>query len=323
MSVPGKQFTWGPANVDALLSSTLASYRKKYADNVFTRIPLFMWFKKKARIAENGGANLVVPLMYGKNSTAGSYSGYGIIDTTPQEGLTASNALWCQEAASISISGLEERVQNVGDKAIIKLLETKIKQAEMSMSDQMDIQLWASAKVKATDLQPLPTIVDTTSTIQDVSRSSNSWWQAQVVASGSFAARGLADMRNLYNTIMNQSLDNSAVDFTISAQSPYEFYEATLQPQQRFSDPDMANAGFENLRYKASAFTFSTNCPSGNLFMLRSENLKLAYSKGTNFITTPFIKPENQDAKVAQILWAGQLVTDNSRKLGKLTGITA
>ena len=94
MSVPGAQFTYGPSNVDALLSTTLASIpKKKFADNIFTKIPAFMWFKKKAKLTVDGGANLLMPLMYGKNATAKSYSGYGIIDTTPQEGLTAASYL--------------------------------------------------------------------------------------------------------------------------------------------------------------------------------------------------------------------------------------
>lgn len=322
MSVPGKLFTYGPSNVDALLSTTLSSVRKKFADNIFTRIPLFMWLKTKGKLTEDGGASLVMPLMYGKNSTAKSYSGYGVLDTTPQEGLSAAQYQWCQYSASISISGIEERVQNVGDNAIIKILDSKVKQAEMSLRDKMDIDMFASSTT-GTNILALPTIVDTTTTIGDVSKSSNSWWQAQVTASGSFAAQGLSDMRHLYNNIMNQSMDNSGPDFLISPQLVYEYYEGMVQPQLRYSDTKMADAGFENLKFKGATMTFDGNCPSGTLFMLRSENLKLVTSKGTNFITTPFITPENQDAKVAQILWAGQLASDNVRKLGKLTGITA
>lgn len=322
MAVPGATFTYGPSNVDALLSTTLSAVRGKFADNIFGKIPLFQWLKTKAKLTQDGGATLVVPIMYGKNSTAKSYSGYGVIDTTPSEGLTAAQYKWCQYAASITISGLEERVQNVGDNAIIKLLDSKIKQAEMSLRDKLDIDMWAAA-TSGTNILALPTIVDTTTSIADVSKSANSWWQAQVTASGSFAARGLADMRVLYNNITNQSLSGGAPDFICSDQTAYQFYEGVLQPQQRFSDDKMAGAGFENLRYKGATMTYDPNTPSGTMFMLSSDALKLTTSKGTNFITTPFIKPENQDAKVAQILWAGQLTCDNNRRLGKLTGVTA
>ena len=323
MSVPGAQFTYGPSNVDALLSTTLAAIpKKKFADNIFTKIPLFMWFKKKAKMTVDGGANLALPLMYGKNATAKSYSGYGVIDTTPQEGLTAASYLWAQYAATISISGLEDRIQNVGTAAIIKILESKVTQAEMSLADKLDIDLWASATT-GTNINTAVTLVDQTTTIGQVSKSSNSWWQCQTVASGSFAARGLSDMRNLYNTITNQSLAKGAPDLIISDQPSFQYYEGTVQPQIRYSDTDMADAGFENLRFKGATMTYDPNTPSGKMYMLSSDALKLVTNKGTNFITTKFIQPSNQDAKVAQILWAGQLASDNIRRLGSLTGITA
>jgi hypothetical protein len=281
-----------------------------------------MWFKKKAKLTVDGGANLLMPLMYGKNATAKSYSGYGLIDTTPQEGLTAASYLWAQYAATITISGLEERVQNVGDKAIIKLLESKVTQAEMSLADKLDIDLWASS-VTGTNINTAVTLIDTTTNVGQVSKSANSWWQCQTTASGSFAARGLADMRNLYNTITNQSLAKGAPDLICSDQASYQYYEATVQPQLRYSDTDMADAGFENLRFKGATMTYDPNTPSGKMYFLASDAIKLVTSKGTNFLTTKFVVPANQDAKTAQILWAGQLASDNIRRLGSLTGITA
>src|SRR3990167_382523 len=154
-----KVFTYGPANVDGLLSHSLSAVRKKLADNIFTRIPLFMWLKTKAKLTEDGCATLVVPIMYGKNNTAKSYTGYGILDTTPQDGLTAAQYPWAQYSVSISISGREERIQNVGEQTIIKLLHSKVKQAEMSLRDKLDIDMWASATT-GTNILALPTIVD-------------------------------------------------------------------------------------------------------------------------------------------------------------------
>lgn len=318
--------TYGPNNVDSVLSTTLSAYVKKMSDSIFTRIPLFAWLTQKAQVKESGGASIIVPLMYAKNSTAKPYSGYGTIDTTPQQGMTAAQYKWAQYADTISISGLEERA-NSGDKAVINLLESRTNQAEMSLRDKLDIDVWASTQAVASDgglgILNLPSIVDTSTAIADIAKSGNSWWQAQVTASGSFAGRGLSDMRSLRNNIMNQSVDNGVPDAVFSTQAVYEFYEGTLQPQQRFTDEKMASAGFENLRYKSAMYTFDSNVPSGNLYMLRSDNLKLYVHSKANFVTSPFVRPTNQDAKVAQLLWQGQLVCDNIRRLGKLTGVTA
>lgn len=221
----------------------------------------------------------------------------------------------------MSIAGREER-QNSGKEGIIKLLEAKVRQAEMSLARQLDIDLWAATQV-STKIGSARVIVDDTGTVGDVNGSTNSWWRSTDTASGSFSAQGLSDMRALYNTILNTSSEDGVPDFVITTQSVLEFYEATLQPQQRFTDEKMANAGFQTLRYKAAPITFGSNVPSGQLYMLRSDNLWLVCHSDAQFKTTQFVKPSNQDARVAQILFMGELVTDNRRKLGRLTGITA
>jgi hypothetical protein len=43
---------------------------------------------------------------------------------------------------------------------------------------------------------------------------------------------------------------------------------------------------------------------------------KLIIDSQTDFVTTPFIEPENQTARTAKILFMGNSVTGNLRKLG-------
>lgn len=202
------------------------------------------------------------------------------------------------------------------------MLETKTKQAELSLARILDADLWATTQ-DSSRLGAIPVIVDNTGTVGDVAGATQTWWRATDTASGSFAARGLSDMRTLYNTILNQSADMGTPDYLIGTQSVLEFYEAALQPQQRFTDEKMANAGFQTLKYKAAPFTFGANVPSGELYMLRSENLSLVCHSDAQFKTTQFVKPANQDARTAQILLMAEVTTDNRRKHGRLTGITA
>lgn len=84
-----KLFTYGVANVDSLLATTLSSIQKTLADNIFTRYPLLYWLKEKNKVVLSGGATIVQPLMYAVNSTAKPYNAYDILDTTPQDGLTS------------------------------------------------------------------------------------------------------------------------------------------------------------------------------------------------------------------------------------------
>src|SRR5574341_1387839 len=79
----------------------------------------------------DGGHSVMVPLMYGLNETADVLSGYDVVSTAPQDGITMAEYTWAQMAVSVTISKKEKR-QNQHDKKF-DLLEAKIKQAEKSL----------------------------------------------------------------------------------------------------------------------------------------------------------------------------------------------
>lgn len=125
-------------------------------------------------------------------------------------------------------------------------------------------------------------------------------------------------------------------DFILTSQTLWEKYESLLQPQLRYSDPATADAGFVNLLYRGAPVTWdiavgdTTNYQiSGNtndakvMYFLNSKHLWIARHSQKWFTNTSFQRPTNQDARYAQILCYGQLVTNCRRRLGKLTYRTA
>jgi hypothetical protein len=64
----------GNSNFDEILSTTLKNYVPKLTDNIFSARPLFYALTNGQTIRRiSGGAKIVVPIIYGTNSTAGSY----------------------------------------------------------------------------------------------------------------------------------------------------------------------------------------------------------------------------------------------------------
>jgi len=123
---------------DAVLSTTLRNYRKKLADNITKGNQFLAWLRSKGRFSkQSGGYNVHIPLMHAQNSTADIYSGYGLLDTTPQDGITAAFFDWSQLAVSITISNLEKK-QNKGEAKIIDLLKAKTMQAEVSLQQLLN-----------------------------------------------------------------------------------------------------------------------------------------------------------------------------------------
>lgn len=310
-------------NYDALLTTTLANYKRTLEDNVFSARPLVNWLKRKDKIRTVAGGNkIVVPLLYGKNSTAGSYSGYDTIAITAQDGISAAEYPWRQYAVSIAISGIEEAM-NDGEEAIIDLLESKIMQAEETVVEQMDQMFFGDGTGNSgKDWLGLAALVNNTGVVGGIDSSlpANSWWRSyvddQTAAPKPF---DLKPLRTAYNTT---SKGNDTIDLILSNQGYYEKYEAALQPQERFTDSKTADGGFQNLLFKGAVWMYDEYCPAA-IYFLNSKYLKLVGHKKVWFKNTPFKQPVNQDARFSQILCYGNLTISNRKRQGVVKGYTA
>lgn len=319
----------GNPNYDALLSTTLANYRSQFSDNLSKSFFLYYWLTSKGRKnLVDGGESIIIQLMYGKNSTVKSYDGYEVLDTTPQEGLTAVKFPWKQVAGSISISRKEER-QNSGEARLINLLQSKVQQCEISMRDSMNGMFFGDGTGNGSkDIFGLQLLVEEGTawgTLAGIDRSDtlNTWWRNQWASGGSgFATSyaGLNKMRTMYNST---SRGNEHPDFGVTDQTSFELYEQMLVPLERFEDKTTGDAGFTNLKLKGMVLGYDEQCTGGYMWFLNSKYLEFVVDKESDLVTTDFVRPENQDAKVAQILMMGNLVTSNAARQGLLTAIAA
>jgi len=311
----------GNASFDALLSTTLANYRDQLTDNIFTARPLTYFLMDKGRIRMvDGGTKIVEPLIYGTNSTVASYSGYDTLSLTAQEGISAAEFEWKQYAASIAISGIEE-AKNNGEQAIINLLEAKIMQAEESMKEGFNQMFFGDGTGNSgKDWNGLANIVDSAGTVGGINRATagNEFWQSY--EEGTAGALSLADMSTAYNSV---SVGNDHPDMVLTTQTLFEKYESLLQPQLRYTDAKTADAGFQNLLFKAAPVAYDVHCTAGTVFFLNSKYLTLVGHTGKWFAQTDFVRPENMDARYALIMCYGNLTVRNAAKQGKLTGRTA
>lgn len=317
-------FSWNPATVATLLTTTMENRDiKEVQDAVFNKLVLLDYLTKKNKVTRGGGASIIVPIRQSANSTAAFYNGYQQITTTPQENETAGQFTWKQAAASVSVSGRESRIQNNGKYAVIDLVKQKIKDAEASLRNTINTGLFA-ASPGTNDIGSLVTSIDATSTIGDINSTTYSFWQATSTASGSFAAQGLSDMRTLWNTLEQRSMDTpTPTDLILTTSAIYNFYEGSLQAQQRFTTSGEANGSFETLKFRSAPVKYDAQATSGVMYFLNSDCMELDINSNTDFIMTEWVKPSDQDARVAQFLVALELVIKNRRKLGKLTAVTA
>jgi len=317
----------GNSDFDQILSTTLKNYVPKLADNVFTARPLFYALTNGQTLRRiSGGATIVVPIIYGTNSTAGSYAGDDTISTTAQTGITAAEYNWKQYAASVTITGIEE-AKNNGEAQIIDLLEGKIMQTEETIIQNMNTMFWSNgAGNSGKDFFGLNALVGTGNDGPsatdlggiDATDADNAWWRSTLTNQSGVLDK--AAMSKMYNDV---SVGNDQPTIIISDQDEYEAYEALLQPQLRYTDAKVADAGFQNLLFKGAPVTYDSDTNlDGKMFFLNTKYLRLVAHTETWFQPTPFVRPTNQDARYAQILCYGQLTISNRSRQGMLYGLT-
>jgi hypothetical protein len=309
----------GNPDFDQILSTTLKNYVPKLADNVFTARPLFYALTNGQTIRRiSGGAKIVVPIIYGKNTTAASYSGSDVLTTAFQEGISAAEYDWKQYAATVQITGIEE-AKNNGEAQIIDLLEGKIMQTEQTIIDNMNVMLWGDGNGNGgKDFMGIQGIV-AGGTLGGINSAAagNAWWAPTMTNHGA-AALTLTAMSSMYNTI---SVGNDQPTIIFGDQARYEKYESLLQPQLRYTSAEVADAGFQNLLFKGAPVTFDDNCEANAFYFLNTKYLRLVAHTETWFQPTPFVRPTNQDARFAQILCYGQLTCSNRARQGRLFNI--
>ena len=257
---------------------------------------------------------------------------------------------WRELGGTISISRLEER-KNSGEAALLKLLEKKIMQAEMSMKEAVNTQLIQGTVSSATfidgndqkDLLPLGYFFrsakgtnPTTSSVGNISSATYPFWRHNVVDLTSGAPTGY-DVSVTVNTraglktylyrawnLASRGGDGSGPDIILMDMVSYETYEMALDASKQYQDVTMAELGFDSIKLKGGTciwdelvpdmYTGTTAITKGSAFMLNSKFYKLVIDEETDFITTPFVEPENQTAKTAKILFMGNATVSNMRK---------
>lgn len=322
-------------NFDQLVSTTLKNYRPQMADNITAQIALLAKLKEMGFYREeSGGTSIVEPLMIALNSTVSSYSRYDPIDVTPQTGITAAEYNWKQVAGSVSIDGFSEFV-NQGDKTkIINLLDKKILQLEISMVDSIDNMLMLDGTGNGgKDITGLSLMVEdgaAWSTVGGIDSNANTYWRNQYIDNaGSWAATGLDNLRTLINNCSRMSMDENS-GLIVSDQGLYEAYEKSNVVNLTIQNTKMGDLGFTHLVYKGIPWIWDSHVPTAldgtgsthHAWVLMAKYLNWVVGKGRNFITTPFQKPDNQEAKVAQQILYGQLTTNNRSRQGVLDGVT-
>ena len=313
--------------LDTLYTTTWANRKMGLADNIFDATPFWYWLKANGGLATmEGGRRIEVSLRYGKSENVewigkGQQVGMGDMDH-----LTIGHYPWRYLVDSIVRFFVDDQ-QNRGKSRIIELMNSKIDTSQDTLIEEMETRLFGTASgIQMNGLQDLVADNPTTGTVGSINSATYTWWRNQVRGSavGSFATNGLDAMRKIIHDCMNnQGMDRPQI--IVSGQLAYEAYEdEAVTDHLRIMNKTLADMGFTHQEYKGIPMIWSSYCADARMYFLNTKFISFVYDPMAFFDMTDWKPIPNQvNDRAAQIITAGNLITNRRRCQGVLTGITA
>lgn len=318
-----------------LLSTTVEKWMNKFQQQIFTSKALLWILSKENKIVDaDGGLSIVEQLVYAEAANVGSYADYDVFATDPNTGLSAAEFPWRQFYGLVHISGIE-LAMNSGEAKLIALLEARLDQLQMSMSEEINRQLFDDGAANGgKNFDGLAAAISTADPswgdYGGIDRA-NTYWRSTVTDHASAGTTGLlANMRSVYNTV---SEGNDHPTNLIGTQLNYEAYEGLLQDDARYTNMEMADGGFQNLLFKGRPFTYDSAADYGftntalahcedPIWFLNMNYIKLRKLTGKWFSPSDLLQPTNQDAFYKNILCYGNLTCNFPARQGILQDVT-
>ena len=310
----------GNANYAAMAAATTAFWASgEFKNAVYDGVPFIKWLLNGDRERTwDGGTPILEPVMFDGNNTVQAQTYYQEVNNTPQDGLTAAQFTPKMYSATVIMSRVEQAL-NAGENQMIDLWETKCDQAILGMQNRLGSDVFLDGTADANAVTGLAAIVSATGTYGNISRTSNTYWQAYVEATAAVLSESY--IRTGYNTA---SRLNSYVDLMITTQTLFEVYESLIVPTMRAQMPQsVGDLGVPYLEYKGVPIIYDNNCQSGTWYFLNSKFLKWRPLQGWNMQIDGPLQPVRQAVDEINIYWVGALTANNCRYEGKLTGKTA
>lgn len=325
MAVPSSTMT-------EIVTTTLRNRTGKLADNVTKNNALLNRLKKKGKVKTvSGGRTIVQEIEYAENGTYKRYSGYESLNISPSDVFTGAEFNYAQAAVAISMSGLE-MLQNSGEEAIIDLLEGRISNGEKTMTNNIALDCYSDGTAdggrQIGGLQLLISSTPTTGTVGgiDASTTIGSFWRN--IAFSSVTNGGAAATASNIQSYMNQiyiqlirGVDHP--DLIVADNNYYRLYLESLQSIQRIASTELAEAGFDSLKYMQADVVldggYGGGASTNTMNFLNTDYIYFRPHSDRNF--TPLGDDRyavNQDAMVKLIGFAGNMTVSNRRLQGIL-----
>ena len=323
------------SSITDIIATTIQNRSGDLADNLTNNNALLKKLKARGNVRPFSGGNVILEeIMYNDTSTnnANSYSGYELINISPDSPISAAQYSITQYADAVTMSGLE-MLQNSGKEAIIDLLDGRMQVSEARLLNRIagDIYLDGTGNGGKNITGLAAAVADTnTNTYGGIDRSTWAFWK-NVSYSGVTNGGAAVSASNIqqYMTALAIQLvrGNDKADLIVADNNYYSLYVNSLQAIQRIASSDEGAAGFASLKFYGGGTSadvvldggIGSNATASHMWFLNTKYIFLRPHKDRNFVPIGGERQAiNQDAIVKLIGWAGNLTCSGAQFQGVL-----
>lgn len=313
-----------------IIATTIQSRSGELADNLTQNNAILQRLNSKGNVRPFSGGNVILEeIFYDDTATnnANSYSGYEVLNISPDSPISAAQYKIAQYAASVTMSGLE-MLQNSSKEAIIDLIDGRMQVSEARLLNRISGDLYGDGTGNGgkniDGLAAAIAVSPTTGTYGGINRANFTFWRNQITT-GATSSTMLAKMTE---AAIKQIRGTDKADLYIAGNNMYQFFVNALQAIQRITTEESGAAGFASLKFYGGGTSADVVLGGG---IGAQENTNYMYLLNTNYI---FFRPHkernfvpiggerqaiNQDAIVKLYGFAGNMTTSNAQLQGLLT----
>ena len=313
-------------NISDVVATTIENRSKKIADNVTKNNALLTYVDKRGNIKTiSGGSVIFQELSFAENGNAGWYSGYDLLPVAAQDVISAAQFDLKQAACPVIISGLEQ-LQNAGKEQMIDLLDGRVGVAEATMANLLAGGIYsdgtANGGKQITGLDAAVPVNPATGIYGGIDRGTWTFWRSKSTTTAAQTSANVQGFMNAMWASLVRGMDRP--DLIVMDGFCWGNYIASLQANQRFTDPKSASLGFPTVKFMDADVVLDGGiggfCPAKTMFFLNTKYIHYRPHAQRNMVPLSPNKRYaiNQDAEVQILAWAGNLTSSGSQYQGRL-----
>lgn len=299
-------------------------------DNIFLRHFLLEQMRENGSFQEEHGDVIRANLEYALNPNVKFISEFETLTVSRPDTFDNAEYTWKLIGGDVPMSDLEAGITE-GSASKFDLRARKIVNLKSTMDEKTNTSLFSDGTGTSSKefggLQLIVSTTPTTGTVGLISRVTYSFWRNQQKTGTKTSTAFdnlLSSMEQSYNDCSN-GIGEQNPTFAITDQPSFQGYFSLTPAIERIVRDSTSNKLVRSFKgdqafFKDIPVGYDPSCPAGNMYMLNNRNLRFVYMQWQKGEAA--VRPADGFWDVEKVLTIGNLITDNSRRLGVVSAIT-